>query len=171
MAIAKKPANPISPAGPAISVTPREEESGASPKNPGAAFPAETSSTTAAPTGSPSEAPASPTSATSASTSAEPPGEPSHPHTFITFGQAHSALLKSGEERVFFDKDSVAVIEGYPPRVARRLAFRIFERFSFVYTEEEWIEEEQLPYYPRGYLRVPAPLLQEALQHIEIPEE
>lgn len=65
--------------------------------------------------------------------------------TFVTFGQDH--IHKIGDK--VFDKDCVAIVNG-----GRDKVFEIFgPRFCFEYREDLW-DEEDMKYFPRGYITV-----------------
>ena len=71
--------------------------------------------------------------------------------TFITFGQGHTHRVNGKT----FDCDCVGVIEAPTAARGREIAFENFgPQFCFSYVEDQWSEEEQLPYFPRGYLEV-----------------
>jgi len=71
--------------------------------------------------------------------------------TFVTFGQSHTHRVNQNT----FDRDCVAVIEAPTAARGRELAFEFFgPQFCFSYFEEQWVEEDQLHYFPRGYIRV-----------------
>jgi hypothetical protein len=65
--------------------------------------------------------------------------------TYVTFGQVHVHSINGKT----FDKDCVAVVNGNRDKV-----FEIFGGvFCFEYPEDTWNEEE-IKYYPRGYITV-----------------
>ena len=65
--------------------------------------------------------------------------------TYVTFGQTHTHSVNGKT----FDKDCVAIVNG-----DRAKAFEIFEgQFCFEYSENEW-EDENIKYFPRGYITV-----------------
>ncbi len=71
--------------------------------------------------------------------------------TYITFGQNHVHRVKGKT----LDCDSVAVIECNSAEEGRNKAFEYFgPRFSMEYPEQYWKEDEQLKYFPRGYINI-----------------
>ena len=75
--------------------------------------------------------------------------------TYITFGQAHTHRVNGKT----FDCDCVAVIEAPTAAHGRQLAHDNFGiKFCFSYPEDQWSEEDQLHYFPRGYLEVNPPI-------------
>ncbi|RKY42298.1 MAG: hypothetical protein DRP85_03165 [Candidatus Makaraimicrobium thalassicum] len=70
--------------------------------------------------------------------------------TFVTFGQDHTHEI----DGVIFDKDCIAVITGDSYKENRDTAFRIFgPKFCFEYPEDRF-DDEDMHYYPRGYIPV-----------------
>lgn len=70
--------------------------------------------------------------------------------TYVTFGQDH---LHSIGDKVF-DKDCVAVIKADSEFRGREKAFEFFGRqFFATYPERLW-NEDNLKYFPRGYIEV-----------------
>ena len=70
--------------------------------------------------------------------------------TYITFGQEHIHSINGKT----FDKDCVAVIYSGSAAEGRDLAFEYFgPKFCFEYSEEYW-NDEQMKYFPRGYIKV-----------------
>ena len=64
--------------------------------------------------------------------------------TYVTFGQLH--VHQIGNK--IYDKDCVAVISG-----GREKVFELFgDQFCFEYPEGNW-DEDEMKYYPRGYIR------------------
>lgn len=71
--------------------------------------------------------------------------------TYVTFGQNHVHSINGKT----FDKDCVAVIESESAARGRELAFQLLGvRFCFEYPEDRWNEEEQLKFFPRGYIEL-----------------
>jgi len=71
--------------------------------------------------------------------------------TYVTFGQIHVHSVNGKT----FDKDCVAVINASSELRGRERAFEIFgKKFFTTYPERLWDEEEQLKYFPRGYIEV-----------------
>ena len=70
--------------------------------------------------------------------------------TIITFGFDHRHRVNGK----IFDKDCVAVIEADTQREGREMAFKLFgPQWCMEYFEGEW-KEEQLRWFPRGYINV-----------------
>jgi len=71
--------------------------------------------------------------------------------TYVTFGQDHLHTINGK----VFDKDCVGVINASSEFQGRERAFEIFDgEFFTTYTDRTWNEEEQLKYFPRGYIEV-----------------
>ena len=70
--------------------------------------------------------------------------------TYVTFGQCHVHRVNGKT----FDCDSVAVIESKGPREGRGKAFELFgDKFFTTYSEEFW-DESNLEWFPRGLINV-----------------
>lgn len=70
---------------------------------------------------------------------------------YVTFGQVHIHRVNGK----VFDKDCVAVVEGEDYAEARQKVLNYFGvKFSFDYPEQHWVEEDQLKWFPRGYIEV-----------------
>lgn len=70
---------------------------------------------------------------------------------YITFGQNHAHRVN----KETFDKDCVGTIEANTEGEAREIAFELFgDKFFTTYSEENWDEDEQMQFFPRGYLPV-----------------
>ena len=70
---------------------------------------------------------------------------------YITFGHYH----KHSVEGKVLDKDAVAMIPCKTEEEGRAIARSYFStQWAFAYFEEDW-EEEELVYYPRGYVMLP----------------
>lgn len=68
----------------------------------------------------------------------------------ITFGQAHVHRVNGKT----FDRDCVAIVEGETVYDADKLAFELFkDKFHQRILEEAW-DEDDMKYYPRGYIEV-----------------
>lgn len=71
--------------------------------------------------------------------------------TYITFGYGHAHAIDGKT----FDKDCVAVLESESATEGRAKAFEYFgDKFCFEYPEDQWHEDHQLPYFPRGYIEL-----------------
>jgi len=69
--------------------------------------------------------------------------------TYVTFGQSHVHQVNNQT----FNKDSVAVIEAKDANEGRELAFEFFgPKFFTTYSEEFW-DESNLEWFPRGYIK------------------
>lgn len=70
---------------------------------------------------------------------------------FITFGQTHTHSV-SGQT---IDKDTVVVIQAETEQKAVDICEETFGRvYCGFYYEDSWNEEENLPYYPKGYVYI-----------------
>jgi len=70
---------------------------------------------------------------------------------YITFGQKHAHRVNG----YTFDKDSVGIIKANDEEKARNIAFELFGgEFFTTYPESSWDEDEQMQFFPRGYLPV-----------------
>lgn len=68
---------------------------------------------------------------------------------YVTFGQVHAHHV-NGQT---LDKDCVAVLEAESHERGRALAWDLFgPQFFTTYAEDQWQEERQLAFYPRGYV-------------------
>jgi hypothetical protein len=75
--------------------------------------------------------------------------------TYVTFGQIHIHAFTVKGERKIFDKDCVAVIDGKDEQQGRAKAWELFDaKFCTTYYGDQWKEEDQLRYFPRGYINV-----------------
>ena len=73
-------------------------------------------------------------------------------NTYITFGFEHVHKIKD----VFFDKDTVALIENVTPAEGREKAFELFgNKFCFEYPEKHFPFDSLKLYYKKGVRRVP----------------
>jgi len=69
---------------------------------------------------------------------------------FVTFGQVHVHSVNGKT----FDKDCVGVIAADTYEAADKLAFELFDgKFHQHCPEDRW-DEDQMKYFPRGYLSV-----------------
>lgn len=72
------------------------------------------------------------------------------PKQYVTFRQVHVHSINGKT----FDKDCVAVFDAHSDSEGRRLAFDFFgPKFCMHYSQERWNEEDLL-FYPRGYIEV-----------------
>jgi len=70
--------------------------------------------------------------------------------TYVTFGQIHVHSVNGKT----FDKDCVAVISAGTSDKGRDKAFEYFgPKFFTTYSEKYW-KEDNLRWYPRGYINV-----------------
>lgn len=71
--------------------------------------------------------------------------------TYVTFGQTHVHSINGKT----FDKDSIAVIEAKDSDEGRSKTWEYFgSKFFTTYSELQWKEDEQLSWFPRGYINV-----------------
>ena len=68
---------------------------------------------------------------------------------YFTFGQSHVHRIQGKT----IDCDCVARVKADTHEEARNFIFMETEgRFCFSYDDSSWSEEEQMPYFPRGYI-------------------
>ena len=71
--------------------------------------------------------------------------------TYVTFGWGHQHTINGKH----LHKNCVAVFEAKSAKEGRILAFKLFgPKFAFEYFDTEWNEQNQLPYYPLGYVEL-----------------
>lgn len=70
---------------------------------------------------------------------------------YVTFGQDHIHVVDGKQ----FDKDTVAVIPSRNFTDGRVQAYELFgDKFCTSYQDEQWNEDRQLHYFPKGYLEI-----------------
>ena len=69
---------------------------------------------------------------------------------FITFGQIHVHKINDHT----LDRDCVAIINGSTVEEADKLAFEWMEGKFHEHVPEQYWDDEDMKYYPRGYIEV-----------------